>query len=630
MKHLKLYIAAALSIAGLAACQPEKYTLGDTDVTKDDLVVNVAFSVTPDASDPNTIYLESLMPSKYTVLWEHPQGYSQATKVTLKLPFKGTYDIKFGVMTRGGAVYGDPYQLVLTTDNLSYVNDDFWTMLTGGAGNSKTWMLDLDAEGNSSRMFKGPMWFFTDGFCWDNFHTAKGESYLDSYYDENASWVPDNAIVPNSDWYWSADWAGNSWMCGAADFGTLTFDLIGGANMTVDDGTGPVSCPFTLDATKHQISFSGLLPLHPSDVSVVSESVPSEILYLDENFFQLTARREDGQLISLNYVWTGYEEPVVVEDVDITLPEDWREYFEPKTNNQPKYKLSADEPFDWFTLDGTRKNLQGSFTPVEDLGDVTFAFNKVDNSFEFCNLYGEISTGTYTLDDPGIYTFSDELPAFSIDEDGAIEFTTNADNTLRILAYEVDDYSGAMTEMWLGKQVLDAAGDLVQYLGYHFITVIAGADDTPHYNACLYFNNSGWGWTHEDVPAVDGGDANARSAVVDITGDGDYTFSFDASFAESDMYLMYLDIFKILKKYPNADAVITDIKIDGQSIAIDDSLIDRGVGDSDVTMRRYVLNPWNSENYFMLEGSPSLAFSSSFALTIHVTMDTGTPFISED
>ena len=629
MKHIEHYILAALCLAGLTACQPEKYALGDADITKDDLVVNVAFTVTPDSADPNTIYLESLMPAKYTVLWEHPQGYSQASKVTLKLPFKGTYDIKFGVITRGGAVYGDPYQLVLTTDNLSYVNDSFWTMLTGGAGNSKTWHLDLNAEGESSRMFKGPMWFFTDGYCWDNFHTAKGESYLDSYYDENAAWNPDNAIVPNSDWYWNADWAGNSWMCDAGDFGTVTFDLIGGANMTVDDGSGAVTCPFTLDVTKHQISYSGLLPLHPSSISLVAETTPSEILYLDDNFFQITARREDGQLISLNYVWDGYEEPVVEEEIDIVLPEDWREYFEPKTNNQPKYKLSDDEPFDWFTLEGARKNLQGSFIPAEDLGDVTLAFSKVDNSFEFCNLYGEVATGNYELSESGIYTFSEILPAFGIDEDGEIVFSTNADGTLRILAYDVDDYSGAMTEMWLGKEVCDASGELVQYLGYHFITVLAGADNTPHYSACLYFNNSGWGWTHEDVPSVDGGDANARSAVIDITGDGDYTFTFDTSFAESDMYLMYLDIFKILKKYPNADAVITDIKIDGQSIAVDDSLIDRGVGDSDVTLRRYVLNPWNSENYFMLEGSPSLAFSSSFALTIHVTMDTGTPFISE-
>ena len=101
-----IFTCAALLFAA-TACSPDDYSLGSKDVTEADLVEGIAFTITPDASNPNIIYLESKMPTSYQVLWNHPQGRSQGNKVTLKMPFPGTYEVQMGVETRGGVVYGE-------------------------------------------------------------------------------------------------------------------------------------------------------------------------------------------------------------------------------------------------------------------------------------------------------------------------------------------------------------------------------------------------------------------------------------------------------------------------------------------------------------------------------------------
>ena len=107
--NLKSYIY--LFIASMAvffsACTPDEFDLGAKDVTADDLVEGLAFTITHDANNQNIVYLESKMGNSYSALWDHPQGRSQANKVTLKIPFDGVYTVRFGVQTRGGAVYGD-------------------------------------------------------------------------------------------------------------------------------------------------------------------------------------------------------------------------------------------------------------------------------------------------------------------------------------------------------------------------------------------------------------------------------------------------------------------------------------------------------------------------------------------
>lgn len=135
----KLYIACLIITMGLfAACTPDSFELGEKDITVDDLVENMAFSITHDSENPNIVYLKSLLPTSYQVCWEHPQGRSQEREVTLQIPFAGEYTVKFGVQTRSGLVYGNPTTFTVDGFCADFVKDELWTLLSGGVGKSKT------------------------------------------------------------------------------------------------------------------------------------------------------------------------------------------------------------------------------------------------------------------------------------------------------------------------------------------------------------------------------------------------------------------------------------------------------------------------------------------------------------
>ena len=127
----------------------------------------------------------------------------------------------------------------------------------------------------------------------------------------------------------------------------------------------------------------------------------------------------------------------------------------------------------------------------------------------------------------------------------------------------------------------------------------------------------------------DTGWAFLNSPEVYISGNGDYTFSITPSGNPStntqDPYLMFLDVAKILKKYPNADLTLKSIKVDGKEVlgsetGMDDATISRQVGDDPTTGRRYILNPWNDES---ASHTGLFKFSKSIEVTINVNTDVG-------
>lgn len=615
-KILYSLIASLVMFLGITSCTPDSHDLGEKDLTPDDLVAGIAYTIEHDADNPNIVYLKSKLPTNYLVMWDHPQGRSQASEVKLEIAFAGTYEVRIGVQTRGGIVYG-PYEEFTVDDFCSdFVDDPLWTALTGGVGKSKKWVLDIDAEG-TCRYFVGPLYFYGTNDNWNS--VTLGEA------------------VGGDSWSWAADWAGNgSWLfgsTGAMDYGSMTFSLENGATVTVDDKAhGRVQTgTFSMDATNHTMRITDAQLLHdPGRDNIVSQWGNITILAMTENYMQLAVLRDSDPsegpcLLSYNFISEEYKEYLdnntVAPTPSITLPTDWRDYIEPKTNKEITYKISEENPFDWADLYGTNKGITYE-SAVSGIEDLTLVMNSGTHAYTATTPDGTTVTGTYTLDDNGVYTFSNGLPTVQLAQSGNMEFKANADNTLRILSYQTDDYTGAVSDLWLGGNDIDDQGNVYQYKAYHFCPVVAGSSG-PRYTANLYFNNVGFGWTHGN------GIVNAMSDNVFITGDGDYTFTFDSSFAESDMYLMYIDILKILKDYPNADAVIKEIKVNGNSIAFDDTAIDRGAGDDPRTLRRYVVNPWNDANYFVANGI-SLGFSSSFSITIHVTMDTGEPFIKPE
>ena len=75
--HMRLKSSIYLFIASVVmlffACTPEQYDLDAKDVTTDDLVEGLAYTITHDPINPNIVYLESKMGNHYTALWEHPR-----------------------------------------------------------------------------------------------------------------------------------------------------------------------------------------------------------------------------------------------------------------------------------------------------------------------------------------------------------------------------------------------------------------------------------------------------------------------------------------------------------------------------------------------------------------------------
>jgi hypothetical protein len=192
---LKIFLWIMGSMLFFAACTPDNPQLAPL-LPKSAL----KFSVTPLASNPNMIVLKSETPN-VTPYWVTPVGTSIKTMDTIDIPFPGTDTIMYNAMGAGGMTTAEPTVLKITTLDPNAVSDTVWTDLTGGIGHSKTWVLDIDANG-VSKYFAGPIYFGGTG------------------------------------WEWDAGWA--SWICPQADYGTMTFDLIGNANFQSDNKQLPV------------------------------------------------------------------------------------------------------------------------------------------------------------------------------------------------------------------------------------------------------------------------------------------------------------------------------------------------------------------------------------------------------
>jgi len=286
-----------------------------------------------------------------------------------------------------------------------------------------------------------------------------------------------------------------------------------------------------------------------------------------------------------------------------SLAEDWRDYVEPKTAKQMTFKFAEEDWFDIMNLDGTNKGLTGSYTANDAISDIRLEFNRNDNTYKYTAGSGDVVSGTYTLSDDGVYTFSDGIIAENLSSDGTFQMKANADNTLRIMQVVLDDYTGGIKDLWLGSEMKDDQGNRIQYMGYHLVPVVAGAGDVKRYTGILQFFDTDWVFQ--------------TSENVFITGDGSYTFTINGS--SDKPYGIFLDVAKIFKDNVNVDLIITSIKADGKDVPFDDTVIDRGVGDDPGTARRYILNPWGAT----AADAPNYVFTSSLEVTIKVVMDSG-------
>ncbi len=473
MKIFKFIIFIAL--LAMYSCQPENVDLGSV-LSADDL----QFSVTQDSSDPNLVYLESKTEG-VTPLWQTPMGRSTSVYDTLKIAFKGDYQVIYGVESAGGYVEStDTFNFTLTTNNLSYVDDDLWTYLCGGVGSSKTWLLDLDEDG-VSRYFNGPLYYYGTDDSWET--VTEGEE------------LGDDA----DSWSWEASYDA-SWMMEAGDYGTMTFSLTNSASIEVNNPMlgDTWSGSYYLDVDEHTLALTDAEIIHDATFAdIVTDWSNVTVLALTEDVMQLAVLRDNSDegecLLSYNFISQDYFDNYVADDTEEEpdLPDGWKDDI--SAIYSIKWVLSDETPFNWAELDGSLmydwssasdyESWTGFDASVPDsYADFSLTMNSLDGTVDMVLPDGTESSGTYTLDDDGIYTFSGINPYFQICSDNYL--TVSADTTWQILDVEYED--GNVSGMWVGV----LSDDESQYMCYLLVPETSGSSDTEESGTELTVDNS--------------------------------------------------------------------------------------------------------------------------------------------
>ena len=150
---------------------------------------------------------------------------------------KITYTTKIG-----NHVFGIP---IIDPAILKLYADPLFTFLTGGIGNKKTWVLDLDPVTGKSKKFMGPIWWAGLDLGW-NKQCGSGGSC------------------------WTYEVPYQSWFPAVKDYGTMTFQLKGNVVvepvLTVTQKNGATNGTFTgsffMDINAKTITFIDVVPLN--------------------------------------------------------------------------------------------------------------------------------------------------------------------------------------------------------------------------------------------------------------------------------------------------------------------------------------------------------------------------------
>lgn len=463
--RVKILILSILVIS--FSCQDEEYEMGEK-LQKSDLNFTIEQDLSADAGG-NTVVLTNKTPETVAV-WDYETGKSTEQTVTVKYAFAGEYTIQFSAVTAGGVVDADPVTITVTEDNLNYVNDPLWNNLSGGVGNSKRWLLDLDAEG-VSRYFVGPLYFYGT----DNGWLEGGE---DGCYGEDC-------------WSWGPDWAGNTWLMDAADYGYMEFSLDGGPYVTVNHltlpGLGAQEGTYYLDVDTHTLSMFDASMIHNSGYSsCVSNWGNMKVLSLTENTMQLGVIRESigncsGEgpaMLVYNFISQDYHDNWVPEETVVECDEGYEptfasgELLEILTGGAGSgryWKLDASgNPVDWivgcqgWTIDATSSYNWGWNDAWTDIADEAWIRFDQWGGQTYTRFQGGVTTsGTFTINES-----TNEITL-----SGNNTLIQNADSwmsptTSTITVIKGDNDPNAANGLWFGTSYNESTDE---WLVFHYI-----------------------------------------------------------------------------------------------------------------------------------------------------------------
>ena len=432
-----IYSFMATAALLLTACSPDDHNLSKPDFESGDLVHGSAFSVTVDAD--NTVTLKSLLDNSYNCYWIQPNGRSQGNEVKFQLPFAGSYEVTFGVDTRGGIVYGSPYRFQITTNNMSLLEDPLYAYLTGGVGKSKKWVpCDKDygvGQCTAPVMYCNPDDVLNDG--------------------SNSTDIGINHMKPN----WDPGF--QSWLIPADDpymdsYMVFSLDDVNGCSITEYRGeagskgasTGTTTTgKWTLnvsDKNHPTLSFSDAFSMHNTGFDAVCDNYTTDIIIteLTPYMLQLATMRTNSEgawWIIWNFIAADVQEGTV------QIPSDEVNYLDPAKPVLPEisdletklfttdingvefqgaemtYQVSTDAAYDWLWWNGGSAAWESvingdygkNWAPKFD--EEAVAESELTLTKKGAYSYGEIS-GTYTITDSKII-FDNEISFFTVTGD---------------------------------------------------------------------------------------------------------------------------------------------------------------------------------------------------------------------
>ncbi len=458
-RNIIVLISAFLGmVMSFNACQPDKHELG-APILKSEL----KFSITQNPADPNMIIMVSETPG-FTPLWKTPMGRSTLIIDTVKLAFPGDYVFTFGVQSDGGYIESDPQTISITTTNLSYVNDPLWTALSGGVGNSKSWVLDNGKYGFAP----GPLSYENPANTveWNNFTTNWEPAMPPGTTDANMGWGS-----------------------------TMTFSLQNGAYMTTDklnEGVIQESGTYFLNINTHTLSSTDATILRADNfiANATNWNTDLKILTLTENQLRIAVMRTNSEgpwWYIWNYVSKDWADSYVPDESDPNIPIDLGTGTASDLlgiSNTKTWALSSESPFNWADINGGLLNNWNSVADYEAAGwpgytsaniaeveACKITFSSIGSVYMKDNL-GVEQNGTYTTaEGTNIITFTGATPSFKMGSWAVA--TTTADNQWKIVKTKLT--GSLVTDIWFGKR--DPAKP--EYMVFHFVLSSGGTASDP-------------------------------------------------------------------------------------------------------------------------------------------------------
>jgi len=431
---------------------------------------------------------------------------------------------------------------------------------------NNTWRIDLDANG-MSYVSESPVYFYgpVDGYSWTQIHDT----------------IPATA---EGAWSWIPTWKDNQWICGAQEFGTMTFTEDGKVKVVdLRNGTEK-SGTYTIDITNHTLTLSGAEVLYV-DQNVSNLTTEIKILDLAENHLMLGLDRGDNTLLGINYVSESY----------------WKNF---QPGNYEVNFMTCDTNWNWLDHKQNMSIEAGHTYTVTAAGAQS---NGMIDCIDIAGLSGEHPNAIIRVDEVKV----DGQPiAFDANQmgHGDIEGKGN----YRIELFNTYGKTGELNRDAFGAGITEAGGSKAAnaLACSDKIEVTFTVVTLDGFSAGLTVCDSNWASSWPDAST----DIKLNS-VFPL----EYTITFEG--ARADGMIDLVEIQNIVSKLPNVQLTLKSVAVDGNSLSFDASKILYGDLEGKGHYRIELYNTYGgSKGNAAFDGEadgkiPALGFQQSIAVT---------------